>query len=155
MLDDIGLEMLRLSGAGYCCSQIFVKLALDEMGRDNPDLVRAMAGLCRGMGDCSGPCGVLAGAACVLGLHTGKGHDMEQPEEHFDLMMEELNDWFRQRCDEPHGGIACGQIMNGDCSAPNPSICGALLSETYALVRAILAENGFDPAQGRGDDDGI
>jgi hypothetical protein len=155
MLDDMGLELLRLSGAGYCCSQIFVKLALDEMGRDNPDLLRAMAGLCHGAGDCAGTCGVLSGAACVLGLHAGKGGDMEQPDERLALMLEQLNQWFRERCAGQFGGIGCGEITGGNCSAPDQSVCGALLNETYAQVRAILAENGFDPSLGRDDDHGF
>jgi len=41
MIDQTSLRMMQLAGQGYCCSQILILLALEGMGRENPDLVRA------------------------------------------------------------------------------------------------------------------
>jgi hypothetical protein len=151
MFDESGLAMMELAGKGFCCSQIMVRLALDEMGRDNPDLVRAAAGLCNGMGDCSGPCGVFTGAALVLGLYAGKGTDAEEPDDKLPLMLEELRDWFVSAT-EQYGGTSCGAILDRECGQPDQARCGGLLAGASAQVREILADNGFDPAQGRGDE---
>ena len=150
MFDDTGLQMMELAGRGYCCAQIMVLLALGEMGRENPDLVRAAGGLCNGLGDCSGPCGVLTGAALALGLHAGKGADAEEADERLPLMLEELRDWFAAATAQ-YGGISCGSILGRECGQPDQIRCGTLLSDATARVREILADNGFDPAQGRGD----
>ena len=70
-LSDLFFEILTLNQGGYCCSQIIMKLALRELGQENPELVRAMAGLCFGAGSPEGACGVLTGAACALSLSLG------------------------------------------------------------------------------------
>ena len=149
MFDDVGLRMMELAGKGYCCSQIMAILALDEMGRDNLDLVRGMAGLCNGLGDCSGPCGVYSGAAVLLGMYAGKGDDMEDTSDVLPLMLEALRDWFTEATTQ-YGGTACGDILDGNCGQPDPARCGGLVSEAYGKVREILVANGLDPAQGRG-----
>jgi len=148
MVGDAGLRMMELAGKGYCCSQIMVLLTLDEMDRENPDLVRAAAGLCNGLGDCSGPCGVLTGAAMVLGLFGGKGTDLEEAEEVLPVMLESLRDWFAERTAE-HGGTTCGHILDGRCGQADPVLCGGLLADAHEKVREIVAENNFDPAEGR------
>ncbi len=148
MLDDGGLRILELAGKGYCCSQVMIQLALDEMGRENPDLIRAASGLCMGFGDCSGPCGVYLGAAAVLGLYTGKGTDMEEADHKLPLMQETLHDWFTEATAQ-YGGIACRDILGGDCGQPDQVKCGGLLSAASEQVRRILLNNGVDPAEGR------
>lgn len=148
MMDDAGLAIMELAGKGYCCTQIMLLLALGEMGRENPDLVRAASGLCDGMGDCSGPCGVLSGAAMVLGLYAGKGTDIEEAAEVLPLMQEELRDWFSAASDR-FGGTACRDILDGRCGQPDPSRCGGLMNQASARVREILVNNGFDLAEGR------
>nr|WP_321258332.1 DV_1555 family C-GCAxxG-C-C protein [uncultured Pseudodesulfovibrio sp.] len=148
MLDDTGLKMMELGGKGYCCSQIMVMLALDEMGRDNPDLIRAASGLCNGLGDCSGVCGVYTGAAVLLGLYGGKGEDMEEPADVLPLMLEELRDWFVDTT-KHYGGTACKDILDGQCGQPDTTRCGGLVAATYARIREILVDNGLDPSEGR------
>jgi len=148
MFDESGLKMMELAGKGFCCSQIMVLLALDEMGRENPDLVRAAAGLCDGLGDCSGPCGVYTGAALALGLYAGKGLEMEEKDERLPVMLEELRDWFAERTLE-YGGITCGNILDGQCGQPDAGRCGGLLGDTHGQLRVILSDNGIDPSEGR------
>jgi len=148
MFDETGLKMMELAGKGYCCSQIMVLLALDEMGRENRDMVRAAAGLCNGLGDCAGSCGVFTGAALLLGMQSGKGWDMEDADDKLPLMLEALRDWFVAATGQ-YGGTACGDILEGQCGQPDPARCGGLVSDGFAQVREILADNGFDPSEGR------
>lgn len=148
MLDDSGLKMMELAGKGYCCTQILILLALDEMDRENPDLVRAAAGLCNGLGDCTGTCGVFTGAALLLGLYSGKGSDMEEANECLPVMLEDLHDWFGGETDQ-YGGATCNDILGGECGHPDPVRCGGLVSAAYNKVREILAANDLDPAEGR------
>lgn len=152
MLNDISLRMMQLAGQGYCCSQIVMILVLDGMGRHNPDLVRAMAGLCHGMGDCDGPCGVLSGGAAVLGVYAGKGTDDELADERLPLLLEGFRDWFSDAV-AGFGGISCGTIAGGDCRTPNPERCGGLLSGAYEQLMALVSEQGMDPFAGRGEND--
>jgi hypothetical protein len=126
-----------------------VLLALDETGGDNPGLVAAASGLCNGLGDCSGPCGVYTGAALVLGMYAGKGVDAETADERLPVLLESLRDWFASATSQ-YGGTACGDILEGKCGQPDSAKCGGLLSATSAQVRIILADNGFDPSEGRG-----
>ncbi len=148
MFDEAGLKAMQWAGEGFCCSQIMILLALDEMGRENPDLVRAAQGLCQGLGDCSGPCGVLTGGALALGLYAGKGEGMEDAEEALPLMLESLRDWFAEAT-APYGGGACIDILGEADDKPDPVKCGGLVGDAFAQVRRILADNGLDPAQGR------
>ena len=144
-MNDVMFEMVTLGSQGYCCSQIFMLLALKARGEENPDLVRAMAGLCHGAGTCRGPCGVLTGAACVISLYAGKGAAEETGSERLPLMLDALNEWFAERAGSAFGGTACGDILGeADCRTPDLARCGQILADTCAKVWAILEENGFD-----------
>lgn len=147
-MNESDLRMMELAGKGYCCSQILVLLALEEMDRENPDLVRAASGLCSGLGDCSGTCGVLTGATLLVGLFAGKGLDMEESHEAFPLMLESLQDWFSGAVSE-YGGHSCREILGGECGQPDPVRCGGLVAEAYDQVRTLLSDNGLDPSEGR------
>ncbi|MFV0422617.1 DVU_1555 family C-GCAxxG-C-C protein [Oleidesulfovibrio sp.] len=148
MLDDTSLTMMRLAGQGYCCSQIILLLALEGMGRENPDLVRAAAGLCHGGGSCDGPCGIVTGGNCLLALYTAKGHDNDQADERLPMLIEEFGDWFTETTVQ-YGGISCGDITGGECRTPDMSRCGTLIATAYARLMEILDENGIDPATGK------
>ena len=65
-MDDTSLRLAQLSAQGLCCSQILMQLALEDMGADNPPLIRAMAGLCEGSGG-GGLCGPGRGRRAVVG----------------------------------------------------------------------------------------
>ncbi|MGE4552925.1 MAG: DVU_1555 family C-GCAxxG-C-C protein [Desulfovibrionaceae bacterium] len=149
MPDDLDLRLLQLTGAGYCCTQIMLLLALEELDRTNPDLVRAAAGLCQGMGDCGGPCGILTGGALALGLHAGKGQDAETADDRLPLLLSEFTEWFTDTAAGKYGGVRCVDILGGECGAPHPDRCGSLLALAREQVRRILVDNGLDPAEGR------
>jgi hypothetical protein len=148
MLDDTGFRIMELAGKGYCCSQMMVMLVMDELGRENPDLVRAAGGLCQGSGDCSGTCGVYTGAVLALGIYAGKGSDMEEAEERLPVMQETLRDWFSEVTSQ-YGGTTCAHILDNECGGPDPERCGGLVGAASAKVREILVDNGLDPAVGR------
>jgi len=152
-MDDLTIRIMQLSGRGYCCSQILALLALDAQGRQNPDLVRALSGLCLGVGNSGGNCGVLSGAACLLALYAGKGADEEKADEKLPLLYAELTDWFARTVGETYGGINCSDILGEEERQPQPGRCGPILLSTYRQVLEILTENGFDPASGRSEED--
>ena len=152
-MDDLTIHIMQWAGKGYCCSQILALLALDAQARQNPDLVRALSGLCLGVGNSGGTCGVLSGAACLLALYAGKGADEEKAHEKLPLMFAELTDWFSGTVGGTYGGVTCTDILGVGERQPEPGRCGAILLSAYEQVLQILSENGFDPASGRSEQD--
>lgn len=156
MLDDTGIRVMQHRAAGFCCGQIMVLLALEDMGRDNPGLVRAAHGLCFGMGDFRGPCGALGGGVLALSLAAGRGGLDETAHPRLACMLEDLGEWFRSTMGERHGGFHCAEILgvapeNLDCSGdlpkPDPMRCGPAIMDTYARIQAIMLEYGVDPTR--------
>lgn len=145
MIDEIGFRLLQLGGRGYCCSQVLIILALEAQGKTNPDLVRAMSGLCMGGARSGNVCGVFTGAACILALYGAKGKDNEKENEKLPLMYSELSDWFEKTACASYKGISCKDIIGKKASAPDPNICSQILVDTYNQVMEILVQNGFDP----------
>jgi len=142
-LDDLDIEMLSLSARGYYCSQIILRLALEAQGKEDPDLIRAAAGLARGSGSEAGTCGALTGATCLLALHAGKGQDSEEELDRFWPMLADLWEWFEAEM----GQSGCGALLRD--VAPQRGGCGAIVSETYAKAVSILIDHGFDPTEPR------
>ena len=141
-MNSYDLDILQLAARGYCCSQIVVKMGLDLYGEENPSLIRAMAGLCRGI-DGEGSCGVLTGGACLLGCYGGKGEETEEEDERLPLMLSELQQWFSTHCQTRFSGISCREIVpDGTIDA---GICGGLVRDCYAKCLELLIDNGFDP----------
>lgn len=143
MLDDI----LPLAGKGYCCSQILVLLALQAQGVEDRPTVRAVSGLCNGLGLTGGTCGILTGGCCALGLYLGKGADEEFTQERADLIYAEYVEWFRSQVEPAHGGVTCEAILSG--GKPDVSLCGNLLADAWECILNLLAENGYDPSEPR------
>ncbi len=133
-LDGPYLDIISLRQSGLCCSQIIVKLVLADLGRDNPDLVRGVAGLCFGGGHLGGTCGVLTGAACALSFCLGSESGREQASQDLPLLLSELYDWFTTQVDSAAGGISCGAILS---ASPNKQGCTLLLISTLEKLRSI------------------
>ena len=157
MSDEAFGRVLALGAAGYCCTQIMVRLLLDVQGRDasgdglgdGRDAVRAAGGLCRGFGLSEGACGILLGGCMAMGLCAAKGHDAEEPHEALEAMSTEFAEWFRERT-APSGGISCGAIL-GDSGGGRPDFgkCHGLLLEAHGKMFEVLAAYGVDPTQPR------
>ncbi|GBC59431.1 hypothetical protein DENIS_0370 [Desulfonema ishimotonii] len=145
-MNDLLFRLIELSGKGYCCSQIMLILGLENQGKENPDLVRAMNGLCMGVASSGGTCGVFSGAACLLSLYAGKGADDETENEKLPLMLSALTDWFSETVGGRYGGIQCADIIGEGAAAPDTGRCGEIMTETYGRVLEILMENDIDPA---------
>jgi C_GCAxxG_C_C family probable redox protein len=135
-------RMMELNRQGFKCSQILLTLGLEARGKKNPDLVRAMTGLCGGIGFSGKICGSLTGGVCLLGLFAGKGAPEEEEHEKFLLMVEELLHWFENEIAESYGGINCEEIIGEDLASrtPNPK-CGKIVAGTFEKVKEILDEN--------------
>ncbi|MCP4119923.1 MAG: C_GCAxxG_C_C family protein [Desulfobacteraceae bacterium] len=151
-MSDTIMRLMPLQAKDYPCSQMMMILALEEQGRENPALVRAMAGLAKGVGNCAGSCGAMTGGACILALYAGKGGDDEQELEAFKPMRTQLNEWFAERTGE-YGGSLCHQITENKAgSVEMAPRCGQLIADTYDKVMQLLVENEIDPGQARDDD---
>jgi hypothetical protein len=144
-MSDTMMRLISLQAKKYPCSQMMMIMALEEQGRENPPLVRAMAGLAKGAGICSGTCGAMTAGACILALYAGKGGDEEQELESFQPILAQLNEWFDDRT-KPHGGSLCHQITEDRANSMEMvQRCGSIISDTYDKVMELLVENGIDP----------
>jgi len=154
-MNDTLMDILPLSARGYCCSQILGLLALAAQGREDAALVRALGGLCHGVGESGGACGILTGGACVLSLYVGRGADAETPHERATLVLSSFADWFTERATGLYGGSTCAAILGdgapGQPPRPDMTRCGNLLAEAWAMIVSLLAENGLDVSVGRDD----
>jgi hypothetical protein len=134
-------RLAQLKKQGFCCSQMLLLMGLEDKGKTDRDLIRAVSGLASGL--FSGEiCGALTGGACLLGLYAGRG-SAEDPEDHrLCIMVEELVTWFWREYGQSFGGIRCDDIIGEDSNAC--SRCGSLVLGTYGRIRSLLSEYGFD-----------
>lgn len=145
-MDETGFQMFKLSNAGYCCAQIMMKMALDAQEKENDDLIRALNGLCMGIGSSQKTCGVLTGGIAVLGLYAGKGNDREFPKPGYSEMVDEFTEWFR----DEFGSTECADLI-GVCSVKDYQTnqeyrlkCGDTLIKSYEKIREILQAHDFE-----------
>ena len=145
-MDDLMLRVMRLASQGLYCSQIMMALALETQGRENPELLRSLAGLAFGCGMGQGACGVLSGGACVLALYAGKAGPSEEESPVFMPMLQELGDWFAAQAGGENGGITCAAILGEDAPRAPQQKCGELAAAAFGKVVELLTTNGFNPA---------
>ena len=142
--DEIVQRMLALAELRYNCSQILMLLALEQAGRENPDLVRAMSGLGDGCGFFKETCGIMTGGVSVLALYGAKGTDSEQESDKLLLMVEEYGDWFEQAVGKQYGGTRCIDITKELAGTPAvKQICGGLVFTAHKKLNEILSRHGF------------
>jgi len=142
-MDETTLRIMQLAGQGFCCSQIMIKLALEDMGEENIPLVRAMAGLCDGLG-IGELCGAAGGGACVLALYAGRGSAAEPAREFYPVLVAEFMDWFKNSSTS-WGGIRCDEIVAFH-GGPQPEVCGNIMLRARETLLGILAEYNIDPS---------
>ncbi|MFA6808396.1 MAG: DVU_1555 family C-GCAxxG-C-C protein, partial [Eubacteriales bacterium] len=145
-MDDMAFKMFKLFNAGYRCTQIMMKMALDAEEKENEDLLRALNGLCMGVGSTQKICGVLTGGIAILGLYAGKGNDMEYPKPEYSRMVDEYTEWFEAM----FGSTECSDII-GVCTITDYTTnqdyrlkCGDILVKSYEKVQEILREHNFE-----------
>ncbi|MDR2820377.1 MAG: C-GCAxxG-C-C family protein [Desulfovibrio sp.] len=148
-MDPVMMELLPFVRQGYCCSQLLVLLMQQARDRQNPDLLRAAQGLCHGIGQSDGPCGLLTGGACALSLVAGKGADDEMPNRFLTPLLNDYAAWFYERT-APYGGHNCVAVAAGLGAArheggmPDPVACGALLTECWGKILELTQEYELD-----------
>ena len=139
------MDLLPLVRQGYCCSQLLVQLLVQAQGREIPDLVRALHGLCHGIGQSGGPCGLLTGGACVL----GKGAEGEEPHPMLAPLLNDYASWFYERT-AAYGGHSCEQVALGlgartaAGAEPDPVACGDLLAECWEKILELIQNYDLD-----------
>ena len=142
--DEIVIQMIELAEKNYNCSQIMMILALQQEGKENPGLVRAMSGLGDGCGFFNETCGVMTGAASMLAWYAGKGADGEEESEKLLPMLQDLGDWFQQEIGAKYSGTRCRDIAGDLVGTPEcKQICGLIIFQTYHNVNEILEPNNF------------
>lgn len=138
--DDFRVAELALKG--YKCSHILVQIGLDALGRENPELLRAMSGLAVGMGN-GLTCGALTAGCCLIGLYAGADGESRDDHARLPLMLEEYTEWFRKEFGTRYGGIDCSHIMQDDPLLKNQR-CPPLILAAVKKAREILEANGFE-----------
>jgi C_GCAxxG_C_C family probable redox protein len=142
--EEIIKRMMALAEGRYNCSQILMVLALEQAGRENPELVRAMAGLADGCGFFKETCGILTGGCSILALYSAKGADTEEESEKLLLMVEEYGDWFEKEVGRQYGGTRCIDITKELAGTPDvKQICGGLVFTAHKKLVEILSHHGF------------
>lgn len=129
-------RILELSKQGLYCAQIMVQLALDAQGKENPELVQAVRGLCGGFAWSGGPCGVLIGGVSFLTM-LSEGLSEEEKIK----LIGEYHDWFRERTAQ-YGGENCECILGGDRQNMYV-ICPGVIMDSYAKCVELLQQRGL------------
>ena len=116
--------IIDLSLKGYCCSQIIMLMGLEKLGKENEDLVAAMAGLCNGMGT-GKACGCLSAGICQMFLADKKAASVGGAID--------LTNWFT----EVFGETECSKLLEGKPGG-REEICPMLIENTMKKVEEIL-----------------
>ncbi len=136
-------QLMALRRQGFYCSQILILQGLEQMGKNNPDLVRAMQGLAGGLGFTGELCGALTGGASLIGLYAGKGTPEQEEDPRLIFMVEDLVKWFKVEYSEQFGGIRCEEILAG-AGQNQAKRCPILVAGVLQKVKELLVENGFE-----------
>ena len=145
-MNEIAFRIFQLASDGYCCTQIMLKLVLEQEGRENVDLIKAVNGLCGGIGFSRGTCGVLIGGICIFGLYTGKGRVDEYKKKDFDRMIQNYMEWFKEEFQSTDCADIVGDELLIEASGEQsyPVKCGAILEKGFNKVWEIMDEYGYE-----------
>jgi C_GCAxxG_C_C family probable redox protein len=136
-------QLITLRKQGFYCSQMIILEGMEQMGKSNPDLVRAMHGLAGGLGFSGELCGALTGGASLVGLYAGKGIPEQEEDPRLIFITEDLVKWFKAEYTEQFGGIRCEEILAGN-SQNQISRCPIMVMGVLQKVKELLIENGYD-----------
>lgn len=145
-MDETTYRVLQLSMGGYCCTQIMLKMALDAEEKENPDLIRAVNGLCNGIGGTQKTCGVIIGGIAILGLYAGKGELQEYPKEGYSSMIDEFVEWFEESFESTDCIDLIGVTKFTDANSDQSYMvkCGNVLTNSYLKIQEILNAHGYE-----------
>jgi C_GCAxxG_C_C family probable redox protein len=142
-MDEAAVKMMELHQKGLYCGQIMVGMGLHNLGRSDPEMVRAMEVLKGGLSFAGHNCGALTGAAIMLGLFAGKEKKQEEENPLLDKMVHELVDWFQDKIGSKYGGVDCLNITGGRHDEKTKETCQVVVYTTYKQAESILKANGF------------
>lgn len=138
-MEPLESAILTLSQKGYCCSQILALLILHAQGKENPDLVRSLSGLCHGIGQSGDACGILTGGCCVLAYLVGRETDDDSALPGAKIVLSEFVDWFDEVASEKWGSIHCTDILGEEQpGGPDKSHCRELLAKSWIHLLGVL-----------------
>lgn len=145
-MNKIAFKIFKLASTGFCCSQIMLKLALEEEERENPDLIRAVGGLCNGIGSSQKTCGVLIGGIGILGLYAGKGRETEYIKPDYGHMVEEYMNWFEEEFEATDciDLIGVYNFKDEEKNEAYPIKCGDILLKSYEKINEILYQQDYE-----------
>lgn len=116
---------------GSCCASALVEMGLFWNDEENPQMVKAVSGLCGGVRSRM-LCGALTGAACMLNI--------VDPDRANSEMVPELTAWFREKYGTEFGGTDCGQIIGAN--GEHCYRCPRIIEESYVKAKEILVDFG-------------
>lgn len=149
-MNPVLLEILPQIRAGMCCSQLLAALALQVRGEDNDAWLRAARGLCHGVGQSGGPCGLLGGGAMIIAYLSGQNGEDPHPMQ--EAMCNDFADWFYKEC-AAFGGYGCEQLSTGlmrqagassGDGKPDMQVCGEFLARCWEKILEILESYDVD-----------
>lgn len=145
-MNDTAFRIYKLASAGFCCTQIMLKLALEDEEKENVDLIRAVNGLCGGINFTKKTCGVITGGIGIIGLYAGKGETREFYKENYKVMIDEYMSWFEEEFESTECGDIIGiQSISDDAgNISYPVKCGDILLKCYEKVQEILYKYGYE-----------
>lgn len=117
-------DIFELKLRGYCCSQIIMELGLRKLGKENPDLIAAMAGLCNGIWQ-GKTCGIVSAATCLFYLIDPA--DAER------FNVNAFSDWF----EDAFGSMECDALMEHN-PLNRAERCPAMLDASFLKISEIL-----------------
>ena len=146
MDNNMTFRIYRLASSGLCCTQIMLKMTLEEEEGKNSDLLRAFRGMCGGIDNRGKTCGILTAGIGIIGLYAANGNEGEVCREDFEVMMDEYVDWFENEfkstdCRELMG---TRDISNLGKRINYPEKCAYITQKSYVKLHAILAGHGYE-----------
>lgn len=124
---------------GLCCSEAMVKATLETYDPGFPveSVLPLASGFCGGMGDRSGPCGVISGGIMALGHFSGKGKSPRGAKG-----SRELARMFLGRMQKEADGLVCNEILEGmRFTNWNKRGCRKLTEKGARILAEILEAN--------------
>ncbi|MBU3099228.1 MULTISPECIES: DVU_1555 family C-GCAxxG-C-C protein [Clostridium] len=138
-------RMFKLANSGYCCSQILIIMYLESNEIENVTLVKAMAGLCAGVGNTGKTCGIVTGGACLFGIYAGKGIDTQTRDGNLKGMIQKYVEWFEEEFESTQcvDMITVDVLNDMNNNEGYPIKCGNAIQKSYNKIIEILKEYSY------------
>lgn len=138
-------RMFKLASCGYCCSQILIIMYLENNEMENVPLVKAMAGLCAGVGNTGKTCGIVTGGACLFGIYAGKGIDNQTRDDNLKKMIQKYVEWFEEEFESTQcvDMITVDVLTDMNQNEGYPIKCGNAIQKSYNKINELLKEYSY------------